>query len=231
MFVKVGQKIRELRKARKMTITQLAALTDWDVGNISRLERGMQGYSAQSIQKIAEALQVPVSELFSTETDSDTVNKYSILSLSHQRRNDVYRVDVMDVSASADNGNSSRDFIEVISSIEYVTEEAKNLFGHRPANQVKLINVRGDSMQGTIEPGDLIFVDIGVNYFDGDGIYVFDFNGDLYVKRLQKIKNQLLVLSDNSLYKEWQITKEEMEMLHVCGKVLLSQSQQIRRHA
>ncbi|EIB9818762.1 helix-turn-helix transcriptional regulator, partial [Salmonella enterica subsp. enterica serovar Teshie] len=53
MFVKVGQKIRELRKARKMTITQLAALTDWDVGNISRLERGMQGYSAQSIQKIA----------------------------------------------------------------------------------------------------------------------------------------------------------------------------------
>ncbi|EGT0423310.1 helix-turn-helix transcriptional regulator, partial [Salmonella enterica] len=81
MFVKVGQKIRELRKARKMTITQLAALTDWDVGNISRLERGMQGYSAQSIQKIAEALQVPVSELFSTETDSDTVNKYSILSL------------------------------------------------------------------------------------------------------------------------------------------------------
>ncbi|EJD2377185.1 helix-turn-helix transcriptional regulator, partial [Salmonella enterica] len=226
MFVKVGQKIRELRKARKMTITQLAALTDWDVGNISRLERGMQGYSAQSIQKIAEALQVPVSELFSTETDSDTVNKYSVLSLSHQRRNDVYRVDVMDVSASAGNGNSSRDFIEVISSIEYVTEEAKTLFGHRPANQVKLINVRGDSMQGTIEPGDLIFVDIGVNYFDGDGIYVFDFNGDLYVKRLQKIKNQLLVLSDNSLYKEWQITKEEMEMLHVCGKVLLSQSQQ-----
>lgn len=143
----------------------------------------------------------------------------------------MYRVDVMDVSASAGNGNSSRDFIEVISSIEYVTEEAKTLFGHRPANQVKLINVRGDSMQGTIEPGDLIFVDIGVNYFDGDGIYVFDFSGDLYVKRLQKIKSQLLVLSDNPLYKEWQITKEEMEMLHVCGKVLLSQSQQIRRHA
>ncbi|EIJ9325760.1 helix-turn-helix transcriptional regulator, partial [Salmonella enterica] len=116
-----------------------------------------------------------------------------------------------------------------MSSIEYVTEEAKTLFGHRPANQVKLINVRGDSMQGTIEPGDLIFVDIGVNYFDGDGIYVFDFSGDLYVKRLQKIKSQLLVLSDNPLYKEWQITKEEMEMLHVCGKVLLSQSQQIRR--
>lgn len=227
----VGQRIRELRKAKKMTINQLASLTDWDVGNISRLERGMQGYSEASLKKIAEALEVPLSELFSFQDKKDTVDTYSINSLSQERRRDVYRVDVMDVSASAGNGNSNRDFIEVISSIEYVTEEARNLFGHRPANQVKLINVRGDSMQGTIEPGDLIFVDVGVNHFDGDGIYVFDFSGDLFVKRLQKIKTQLHVLSDNPLYREWQITDAEIDMLHVCGKVLLSQSQQFRRHA
>lgn len=227
----VGQRIRELRKAKKMTISQLATLTNADVGNISRLERGMQGYSDASLKKIADALEVPLSELFSFHEKKDTVDKYSINSLSTERRRDVYRVDVMDVSASAGDGNSTRDFIEVISSIEYVTEEARNLFGHRPANQVKLINVRGDSMQGTIEPGDLIFVDVGVTHFDGDGIYVFDFSGDLFVKRLQKIKTQLLVLSDNPLYREWQITDQEMDMLHVCGKVLLSQSQQIRRHA
>lgn len=227
----VGQRIRELRKAKKMTINQLASLTDWDVGNISRLERGMQGYSEASLKKIAEALEVPLSELFSFQDKKDPVDTYSINSLSQERRRDVYRVDVMDVSASAGNGNSTRDFIEVISSIEYVTEEARNLFGHRPANQVKLINVRGDSMQGTIEPGDLIFVDVGVNHFDGDGIYVFDFSGDLFVKRLQKIKTQLHVLSDNPLYREWQITDAEMDLLHVCGKVLLSQSQQFRRHA
>ena len=227
----VGQRIRELRKAKKMTINQLASLTDWDVGNISRLERGMQGYSEASLKKIAEALEVPLSELFSFQDKKDTVDTYSVNSLSQERRRDVYRVDVMDVSASAGNGNSNRDFIEVISSIEYVTEEARNLFGHRPANQVKLINVRGDSMQSTIEPGDLIFVDVGVNHVDGDGIYVFDFSGDLFVKRLQKIKTQLHVLADNPLYREWQITDAEMDMLHVCGKVLLSQSQQFRRHA
>lgn len=227
----VGQRIRELRKAKKMTIHQLATLTEWDVGNISRLERGMQGYSEASLKKIAKALEVPLSELFSFADKSDTVDKYSIDSLPSERRSDVYRVVVMDVSASAGDGNSARDFIEVVSSIEYVTEEARNLFGHRPANQVKLINVRGDSMQGTIEPGDLIFVDVGVNHFDGDGIYVFDFSGDLFVKRLQKIKSQLHVLSDNPLYREWLITDEEMDMLHVCGKVLLSQSQQFRRHA
>lgn len=227
----IGEKIREIRKSQGMTISRLAELTGWNVGNISRLERGMQGYSEQSLKKIADALQIPLSELFSTTDTNDTVHAYSVNSLSTTRRSDVYRVEILDVSASAGSGETAKDFVEVISSIEYVNDEARRLFGHRPANQVKLINVRGDSMQGTIDPGDLIFVDIGVNYFDGDGIYVFDFSGDLFVKRLQKIKTQLVVLSDNPLYREWQITQDEMPMLHVCGKVLLSQSQQFRRHA
>ena len=36
-----------------------------------------------------------------------------------------------------------------------------------------MITVNGDSMQGTIEVGDQIFIDTHVNYFDGDCIYVF----------------------------------------------------------
>ncbi|WP_440517428.1 XRE family transcriptional regulator [Serratia sarumanii] len=227
----VGKRVRELRQAKKLTISELATLTDWDVGNISRLERGKQGYSEQSLKRIAAALQVPVSELFSTSSEVNTVDNYSVKSLQTDGGEGVYRVDVLDVSASAGSGNLSNDFVEVISSIEYVNEEARRLFGHRPAEQVKLINVRGDSMQGTIDPGDLIFVDIAINHFDGDGIYVFDFSGDLFVKRLQKIKSQLIVLSDNPQYREWQINHDEMHALHVCGKVLLSQSQQLRRHA
>lgn len=226
----VGEKIRQIRKAKKMTLNELALLAESDVGNLSRLERGKQGYSDVQIKKIAAALQVPVSELFSTEAVSDTVLSYSIGSLIQAGRDDVYRVDVLEVSASAGNGSPSRDLVEVIRSIEYEPEQAKLIFGSIPQEKVKLINVRGDSMQGTIEPGDLIFVDQRVTYFDGDGIYVFDFNGDTFVKRLQKVKNDLLVISDNTKYREWTITPEEAEMLHVSGRVMLSQTQQFRRH-
>lgn len=142
----------------------------------------------------------------------------------------MYRIDVLDVSASAGDGSPSKDVVEVIRSIEYVPEQARVIFGNRPEQSVKLINVRGDSMEGTIEPGDLIFVDVGVSTFDGDGIYVFDFNGDMFVKRLQKVKSQLYVISDNPRYREWTISEEEMHMLHVAGRVMLSQSQQFRRH-
>ncbi|HCD7173178.1 helix-turn-helix transcriptional regulator [Enterobacter cloacae] len=226
----IGNKIRQLRKANNMTLNELALRVESDVGNLSRLERGKQGYSDQILRKIAAALNVEVSELFSSDEDIDTVNKYSIDSLTKEEGKNVYRVDVLNVSASAGDGSPSKDVVEVIRSIEYDVDQAKSIFGNIPQRFVKLINVRGDSMQGTIEPGDLIFVDVRVNYFDGDGIYVFDFNGDTFVKRLQKVKNDLFVISDNPKYREWSINQEEASMLHVSGRVMLSQSQQFRRH-
>ncbi|MGE1562107.1 XRE family transcriptional regulator [Pantoea septica] len=228
--MKIGEKIRKIRKANKMTLSELALQVDSDVGNLSRLERGVQGYSPVLIEKIAAALSVPVSELFSSNEAGDTVDSYSVSSILKKGRNDVYRIDVLDVSASAGNGSPSKDVVEVIRSIEYVPDQARVIFGNRPETSVKLINVRGDSMEGTIEPGDLIFVDVAVSNFDGDGIYVFDFNGDMFVKRLQKVKSELIVISDNPRYREWSISEEEMHMLHVAGRVMLSQSQQFRRH-
>ncbi len=228
--MKIGDKIRKIRKANKMTLSELALRVDGDVGNLSRLERGIQGYSDSLLHKIADALGVPVSELFSSIDTSDTVDSYSIGSIIKKGRNDVYRIDVLDVSASAGAGAASKDVVEVIRSIEYVPEQARVIFGNRSESSVKLINVRGDSMEGTIEPGDLIFVDVGVSVFDGDGIYVFNFNGDMFVKRLQKVKNELIVISDNPRYREWSISEEEMPMFHVAGRVMLSQSQQFRRH-
>lgn len=228
--MKIGDKIRQIRKANKMTLNELALRVDSDVGNLSRLERGMQGYSDSLIHKIAEALAVPVSELFSSNEVNDTVDSYSVNSIIKKGRKDVYRIDVLNVSASAGDGSPSKDVVEVIRSIEYVPDQARVMFGNRPESTVKLINVRGDSMEGTIEPGDLIFVDIAVSSFDGDGIYVFDYNGDMFVKRLQKVKSELIVISDNPRYREWTISEEEMDMLHVAGRVMLSQSQQFRRH-
>ncbi|QGX89625.1 hypothetical protein BHJ80_16115 [Escherichia coli] len=37
---------------------------------------------------------------------------------------------------------------------------------------IEIGNARGDSMAPTISPGDLLFLDKTVTYFDGDGIYI-----------------------------------------------------------
>lgn len=62
----VGKTIRALRKARELTLEQLAHLAETDAGSLSRIERGKQGWTHESITAIANALGVPVGSLFDT---------------------------------------------------------------------------------------------------------------------------------------------------------------------
>lgn len=144
----------------------------------------------------------------------------------------IYRVDVLDVKASAGPGTIvTSDFIETIRAIEYTNEQARALFGNRPATHVKVITVNGDSMDGTISPGDQIFVDIGVTHFDGDGVYVFVFGKTLHVKRLQMQRDRLAVISDNPIYEKWYVEPEDEDAFYVMAKVLLRQSVDYKRFA
>lgn len=146
--------------------------------------------------------------------------------------NGIYRVDVLDVKASAGPGSIvTSDFVETIRAIEYTTEQARALFGNRPATHVKVITVNGDSMDGTISPGDQIFVDTGVTHFDGDGVYVFVFGKTLHVKRLQMQRDRLAVISDNPIYEKWYVKPEDEDAFYVMAKVLLRQSIDYKRFA
>lgn len=61
--MKIGQVIRELREAQKATLEEIALAADTNASNLSRIERGTQGYSPETLGRIAIALGVTVSEL------------------------------------------------------------------------------------------------------------------------------------------------------------------------
>ena len=88
---------------------------------------------------------------------------------------------------------------------------------------VFLMPVRGDSMQPTLKNQAIIMVK-KIDLFATDGIYVFRFDGQLMVKRLQFSKTGLSVVSDNPSYKEWEITREETENVdfEILGEVIWS---------
>ena len=139
-------------------------------------------------------------------------------------------IEVLNITASAGTGYLNSDVMEVIKLIEYDSEQAKILFNGINENNLKVINIAGDSMQGTFESGDSIYVDISQKEFNGDGIYVFSFGRSLYVKRLQIIKDKLVVISDNKMYERWEIHEHELDQLYVHGKVMLSQSMLFKKH-
>jgi transcriptional regulator with XRE-family HTH domain len=59
----IGQVIREIREAREATLEDIALAADTNASNLSRIERGKQGFSSDTLERIASALGVTVSEL------------------------------------------------------------------------------------------------------------------------------------------------------------------------
>lgn len=127
----------------------------------------------------------------------------------------------LEVYASAGNGFINPEFPALISAIEIPEDRIYELFGRSSLDGVKLINVDGDSMMPTLSPRDLLFIDTKVDHFNGDGIYVFNFEDSTFVKRLQKVKGRKLsVLSDNPKYPPFEIEHHEMNDIFIFGKLI-----------
>lgn len=195
---------------------------------IQKIETGRAAQTTKLLD-IAKALRVRP-EWLSSGTGAMRDDGEDDKKPSHMNH-DVFRVDILDLAVSAGPGIVNQEFVEILHSVEYAPAEARHMFDGRKAENIRIINVRGDSMSGTIEPGDLLFVDISVKSFDGDGIYAFLYDDTAHVKRLQKMKDKLLVISDNKSYAAWDpIEKDEMNRVFVFGKVIGSMPQTYRKH-
>jgi len=71
-MVEVGQQLRSLRKARGLTLQQLAGLTELSRTYISQIETGTANPSVATLKKLADVLGVSVGALFSDGPDQPT---------------------------------------------------------------------------------------------------------------------------------------------------------------
>ncbi|WP_392565830.1 S24 family peptidase [Utexia brackfieldae] len=222
------QRLKAVMSEKRVTIKALSDYTKLSYEMIRRYTLGQAIPRSDNLENIAKFLGVSQSWLqYGIDENGD---RSTSPSNETQNNKDSFIVEVLNFTASAGNGYLNSDVKEVIKLIEYDQEEAKLLFNGLMSSHLKVINLKGDSMQGTFECGDAIYIDVSVRSFEGDGIYVFTFGRGLYVKRLQLIKDRLHVISDNKTYKDWDITEAEIDQLYIHGKVMLSQSMRIRKH-
>ena len=224
----LAERLREARKAASMTQKTLGDAVGVSQAAIQKIETGRAAQTTKLLD-IAKALRVRP-EWLSSGTGAMRADGEDDKKPSHINH-DVFRVDILDLAVSAGPGIVNQEFVEILHSVEYAPAEARHMFDGRKAENIRIINVRGDSMSGTIEPGDLLFVDISVKSFDGDGIYAFLYDDTAHVKRLQKMKDKLLVISDNKSYAAWDpIEKDEMNRVFIFGKIIGSMPQTYRKH-
>lgn len=130
-------------------------------------------------------------------------------------------LDFYDVEVSAGHGalvEREDKSTEIVFSEEFISKS----IGVNP-NEVFLMPVRGDSMAPTLKNQALVMVH-KVDEFSGDGVYVFRFDGQLMVKRLQFMPKVIKVVSDNHTYENWELLKDDLknEDFQIIGEVVWS---------
>ncbi len=157
----VGDNIRRLRKARGWTILELANRIESDVGNISRLERGKQGYSDEMLQKIATALGCTVADLFSgPATGSQNIESAMIGTRRIPLISYVQAGHMTEAVDSYAQGGASEWMLTDL-------ELSQNAFALR---------IKGTSMMPEFREGDAVIIDPSVAPMPGD--YVVAKNGE-----------------------------------------------------
>jgi transcriptional regulator with XRE-family HTH domain len=66
-----GEKLKRLRKNRKLTQEQLAEMIDIDPRNLCRIEVGASFVKAETLEKILNALDITTEQLFSNDHIKD----------------------------------------------------------------------------------------------------------------------------------------------------------------
>lgn len=67
----IGAAVRQIRRDRKLTLEDVAKTSSrLDVGNLSRLETGKQGFSFEVLVAVCEALSISLGELFRLATEA-----------------------------------------------------------------------------------------------------------------------------------------------------------------
>ena len=81
----VGAEIRDLRKAKRLTIKELSLATSLSVGHLSEIERGIASPSIKTLRDIAKALGVTIGWFLHNAEGSDPDEREYIVRASNRR--------------------------------------------------------------------------------------------------------------------------------------------------
>lgn len=126
-----------------------------------------------------------------------------------------------DVSGSMGNGHVIHSE-QIVDHLAFRAEWVRTELGTSP-NSLVLISAVGDSMEPTLRSHDLLLIDRSVLSVKQDAIYAFAVDGELRVKRIQRLfDGSLVVKSDNPGYATETLSPAQAETINIVGRVVWS---------
>lgn len=133
---------------------------------------------------------------------------------------DEIRIPHYDVRAAMGGGQIPADYIELLRDVTVSQEHLRRLgVDYESPFHLKMITGWGQSMAPTIQDKDPLLIDVSIDEFTGDGIYLFTQGEMLFIKRLQlEDEERLKVISDNRNHDPRYVTSDE---IYIKGRILL----------
>lgn len=236
--MRLSKKIKEYRLEKGWTQYDLAKFSGVSLGSIKRYETDNGNITYANLEKIANALQKDISNfqnnkmsLSMSPSQDKYVSKSQNLSPSNplnapnlKKPQNIINIPYFeDIYASAGSGIINYDETPIVMSfdINFLRVFLK-ITGS--LNNLHIINAKGDSMEPTINGGELLYI----NPYENEQsvisgcIYVINYDGDIFVKRVDKnpVTKSLTLISDNPKYEPIKIEATDLINCKIIGRVV-----------
>ena len=221
----IGTTIRQLRKERGLTLNQLAALIESDVGNLSRLERGVQGYSDAILKKLADALSVPVAAFFADKAAADIPGSMRVHAAD---KDDEGFIQIPMVKLRLQAGVTG-----------FQTEPERRdggtlgmrkgwieRTGYHPASLIA-IQVKGASMEPSLYEDDIVVINTADKKPVDGQVFAINYEGEAVVKRMTRDAGMWWLSSDNPDQTKYHRKSCRGDECLIIGRVVRKESDRI----
>lgn len=153
------------------------------------------------------------------ESDSGT-----IIPAMLDRASGEISIPQLDVQGSMGHGSIPPDHIDVVRNVIVNRKELEKQCSFTAPQNLQIITGYGRSMQPTFCDGDPLLVDTGVTSVNIEAVYVFELEGELFIKGIQRLPGgRLRVISHNREENDpWDLTPEQVSTLQIRGRVVMA---------
>ena len=204
-MISAGLNIKKIRKKKHWTQEYLAEKLGCSSVQVGKWEKASDNIEIRTVKRIADILNVPLPFITGERLiDLDKASDYEYVFIPQV----AGRI-------SAGGGLEPDNTIELKMAFRKDWVERKG-----NPNDMSIIRVLGDSMEPTLQSGDLVLINHSRNYIDPQGgIYALAIDGQIMLKRVQLVpsKGHARIISDNPQY-ETEIVP--LSQLVVNGKMI-----------
>ncbi len=191
----IGSLLEKIRKDKKISKTDLAKITNIDIGHLTHIEKGERNPSSKALKSLCKAMDIPFQPVLYTYDKNLTDEQKEYSATDHIKY----------------------DGIPVFSSIEGFNKCPSDM-----QSATFILKVNNDDMSTKLKEGSFAYIEVNTPLNNKD-IGLFEYEGKLIFRKFIIRKKDIVLRADKEGVQDIVVTKDSP--FYIIGKVLGSTSE------